>query len=440
MTYPAEANPVFQQYENSPIRIKGGTPLAGRVRIQGSKNATLPILAACLLISGTCVIHNCPNITDVTCMQKLLEYAGCKVIWQKDTITVDATGVREYRLPGSLVKKMRSSVILLGAMLGRLKEAGIDYPGGCVIGKRPIDLHLMALERLGSMIQIEGNYIHASALKLRGDKISFPFPSVGATQNAILASVLAEGKTIIHNAAKEPEIVALCEFLNMAGADIKGMESDTLVINGVKELHETEYSMVTDRIVAGTYLFGALSTGGEITLEEAPTTHMQAVLAIVEKMGGEIIYNNRQQSKSDITLRVPTYVQNLSYVETGVYPKFPTDLQSPLMATACKGLGSLILRERIFSNRFKIIEELQRMGADITCAEDCAVIRGGKELEGRNVIARELRGGAALVIAGLMAQGITTVSDTCYIARGYEDIVRDFTYLGAKMSWDLGNM
>lgn len=417
---------------NSPIRIEGGNPLCGRVHIQGSKNATLPILAATLMIPGKSIIYNAPDITDIYYMTKLLECSGCVVTKNENCIMVDASDVKEYRFPGTFVKKMRSSVILLGAMLGRLGEAGIDYPGGCVIGERPIDIHLMALRKLGADIQIEGNYIHAMAKELVGTDIVFPFPSVGATQNVILAAVNAKGTTKIHNAALEPEVTELCRFLNKSGADIEVVNNDTIVINETSQLAETEYKVCSDRIVAGTYLFAAMATKGEIILEEAPIDQMSETLKVVKSMGG-MIDENLEEHK--LTLNVPRHITNLDYIETAVYPGFPTDLQSPLLVAACKAEGMLVLRETIFNSRFKVIEELKRMGADIYCCDDTAVINGASKLTGRNVIARELRGGAALVIAGLAAGGITIVSESAYIERGYEDIVRDLSLLGAKLQW-----
>lgn len=413
------------------IRIEGRHPLHGSVKIQGSKNATLPILAACLLIPGKCVIHNCPMITDVIYMIKLLEYAGCAVQCKGSTISIDACHISEFRLPGGYVRKMRSSVILMGALLGRIHEVGIDYPGGCVIGERPIDLHLRGLEALGAEISVEGNYIYASAKELKGTTVAFPFSSVGATQNVLLAAVLSDGETCIQNAAKEPEIETLCDFLKLAGADIEGGGTEQIVVRGVKALHPVEFEMIPDRIVAGTYMFATMAAGGEVCLKSVPITHLEHVLHVIRDMGGELIV---RQEDSEIILHAGTNTKNIPFIETDVYPGFPTDLQSPLLATAVVVKGSLLLKERIFSGRFKIVEELQRMGADIREYKDSVLVCGNDGLEGRNVIARELRGGAALVIAGLAASGITTVMDTSYIYRGYEDIVRDLCALGAYIT------
>ncbi len=417
--------------EDAIIRIEGKKPLCGNVRVQGSKNAVLPILAACLLIPGKCVIHNCPIITDVKYMLCLLEYAGCVVEQNGNTVSIDAGHLREYRLPGEYVRKMRSSVILMGAILGRMQEVGIDYPGGCVIGERPIDLHLKGLALLGAEISIEGNYIHARTKKLQGTEIVFPFSSVGATQNVILAAVLAEGETCIQNAAKEPEIEALCGFLQHAGAVISGVGTNTLTIHGVKSLHAVEYTVIPDRIVAGTYLLAAAATRGNICLRDAPIEHLDAVLCVLRDMGNEI---KIRRSYQEIELQAGKSLKNIAFLETDVYPRFPTDLQSLLLVAAVAAEGNLRLKERIFSGRFKIVEELKRMGACIREEKDQVWIQGNTPLEGRNVIARELRGGAALVTAGALASGITTIVGTCYINRGYENIVRDFQALGAKIS------
>ena len=335
---------------NNPIQIKGGNSLHGKVKIQGSKNAALPVLAATLLVRGSCVLGNCPQITDVFYMQKLLEHAGCQVERAGDKITVNADTVRECRLPREYVGKMRSSVILMGALLGRLGRVGIDYPGGCVIGERPIDLHLMALEKLGAQITTEGNYIYATAKKLVGNEIFFPISSVGATQNALLAAVTAQGTTILHHAACEPEVMTLCEFLSLAGARIEGTGTDTLVIYGVDELHATEYEIIPDRIVAGTYLFAAMAAGGQVILQNAPVAQLGAVLSVLTGMGASIITCTDQTT---MVIHAPDRPVNLPYVETEVYPGFPTDLQSLLLVAACMAEGELVLRERIFSGRFK---------------------------------------------------------------------------------------
>lgn len=309
-----------------------------------------------------------------------------------------------------------------------------------MIGERPIDLHLYGLEKLGAQIWTEGNHIHAYADELKGTVIELLFPSVGATQNIIMAAVTAQGTTVIKNAAREPEITELCKFLNQAGAkiDYSGafLPEGRIIIHGVElsRLHEVSYEVITDRIVAGTYLFAALAAGGEVTLENIPIGQLDSICDIITKMGATIILD---EDRSEVTIYAGDRrkIINIPYIETQVYPAFPTDLQSPLLVAACMAKGQLKVREKIFSSRFRIVEELRRMGADVTVEGDLAVVTGGKELEGRTVIARELRGGAALVIAGLCASGITTVTDAGYIERGYQDIVGDLTKLGARIRY-----
>ena len=423
--------------------MEGKKPLDGRIRIQGSKNAALPILAACMLIPEKCVLRGCPDITDIECMFNLLKSTGAAVNIVSagaEAVEIDTRSVREHRLPERYVSAMRSSVIMMGAMLGRLGEVCVNYPGGCVIGDRPIDLHLYGLEKLGAQIWIEGNHIHAYADELRGAVIDFAFPSVGATQNVILAAVTAQGTTVIKNAAKEPEIIELCRFLNTAGAriDYAGtlLKTGRIVIQGVElsRLRGIEYDIISDRIVAGTYLFAALAAGGEVALENVPIRQLDSICDTIRGMGAALTVDaDRNEMTIDACDR--DRIVNVPYIETEVYPDFPTDLQSPLLVAACMARGRLAVREKIFSSRFRIVEELRRMGADIEVKGDTALVTGGRELEGRTVIARELRGGAALVIAGLCASGITTVADSGYIRRGYQDIVGDFTALGARISY-----
>ena len=425
------------------IRMEGKKPLDGRIRIQGSKNAALPILAACMLIPGKCVLRGCPDITDIECMFNLLKSTGAAVNIVSagaEAVEIDTRSVREHRLPERYVSAMRSSVIMMGAMLGRLGEVCVNYPGGCVIGDRPIDLHLYGLEKLGAQIWIEGNHIHAYADELRGAVIDFAFPSVGATQNVILAAVTAQGTTVIKNAAKEPEIIELCRFLNTAGAriDYAGtlLKTGRIVIQGVElsRLRGIEYDIISDRIVAGTYLFAALAAGGEVALENVPIRQLDSICDTIRGMGAALTVDaDRNEMTIDACDR--DRIVNVPYIETEVYPDFPTDLQSPLLVAACMARGRLAVREKIFSSRFRIVEELRRMGADIEVKGDTALVTGGRELEGRTVIARELRGWAELVIAGLCASGITTVADSGYIRRGYQDIVGDFTALGARISY-----
>ncbi len=429
--------------DKSYIRVEGGYPLSGNVRIQGSKNASLPIMAACLLIPGKCTLKGCPDITDIECMRSLLKSAGAEVETISGIngidIVINADTIKHCVLPSRYVRAMRSSVILMGALLGRVGEVYVDYPGGCVIGERPIDIHLMGLEKLGAQIWTEGNKIHAYADELKGAHITLPFPSVGATQNIILAAVTAKGTTVLKNAAKEPEVTVLCDFLNRAGADIVLTESfwteGKLVINGtpVGKLCGVGFDMIPDRIVAGTYMFAALAAGGRITLENIPIEQMGSTCDIIVNMGGKIKFDDTAKTMQ-LTAPERKQLKNVTRVETDVYPGFPTDLQSPLMAAAAVAQGELLIKENIFSSRFRIADELRGMGADIGINGDTALVRGKGKLLAGNVAAKELRGGAALVIAGLAASGITTVSDISYINRGYQDIAGDLKRLGAEIS------
>lgn len=409
-------------------QMEGGNPLKGTTSIQGSKNASLPIMAASLLIPGESVLWNCPGISDLFCMEKLLTSVGCQIESHNNFVKIDASAISGIEFSQKEMAKMRSSIILLGAMLGRKGEAFVYYPGGCKLGERPIDLHFYALERLGVSFQKRQEYIHAYCKELMGNSIEFPFSSVGATQNAILTAVKAKGVTTIYRAAKEPEIIQLCEFLSLAGAKIKGAGTDTIYIEGVNELHSVVFQIPSDRIVAGTYLFSALGTHGKICLRQVPVDQMETVLQIMYKMGAKINIDH-DMVEADCSGKIV----NLPEISTMPYPGFPTDLQSSLLTTACVAEGKLILRDTIFEKRFAITEGLQRMGADIELKSGFVCITGKKGLVARNVIAKELRGGAALVEAGLIADGITTVSDIQYVERGYEDIVRDYQQLGGKI-------
>lgn len=411
------------------IHIYGGNYLRGETKIQGSKNAVLPIMAASLLIKGTCIIENCPRIADVYLMQNLLQELGCLVTWGKNTVTVNAADVSDNAMSGESVRRMRSSVMLLGAMLGRIGEVFMAYPGGCVIGKRPIDLHLSALKKMGVEITEEEHFFSAKVNKLKGMDYTLPFPSVGATENILLAAVLAEGTTIIRNAAKEPEITALCEFLQAAGAEIEGTETETLVVKGVEKLHETKYTIPSDRIVAGTYLIAALAAGGSIFLEQAPSEHLGALFKAAEQMGGSVTVN-----KEGVGIDVLRRLRSIPCLKTEVYDGFPTDLQSPMMAAMAVAKGESILEETIFENRFRVVRELEKMGADIRTEKNKAFINGREKLKGAYVEAEELRGGAALVVAGLVAEGKTVIKNRHFIERGYEDICRDLRKLGADIN------
>lgn len=411
------------------FHICGGYPLGGECRVQGSKNAVLPILAATVLVEGIVTLDNCPLIADVNCMIKLLQSVGCRVCCSGSQITVDAREISGSRLPENYVSCMRSSVIMMGALLGRKRQVSISYPGGCVIGKRPIDMHLRAFRQLGIVLEEQENMLSACGENLRGSEIQLEFPSVGATENSILAAVLAPGETIIRGAAKEPEIGALCEFLQCAGADIKCMEGgDCIHICGVQRLHSCSFPTPPDRIVAGTYLLGCMATGGEICLLGAEVMHLEAVLTVIEQMGG-CYYCEADR----LVLKAPKRPAAVAYLKTEVYPGYPTDLQSPLLAVLALAEGSSYIEEDIFENRFRVVPELLKMGADIRVEKNLAVIKGKTMLHGATVRAEELRGGAALCLAGLAAKGDTYIANRHFIDRGYEALERDIRSLGGRI-------
>lgn len=412
------------------IEIVGGNKLYGEINIQGSKNAVLPILAATILVKGVSKIHRCPRIRDVFIMIKILESIGCKVWWEETSICVDATYLKEITIPDEYVKEMRSSIILMGALLGRMHNVRISYPGGCTIGKRPIDYHLNSLKLMNVQIdEVEGN-IYCATKTILGTDIHLNFPSVGATENVVLAAVLAKGITRIYNAAKEPEIDDLCCFLNQCGAKISGIGTDYLKIEGVDQLTPTEYTVSTDRIVAGTYLAMVAGTGGRVKLNGANPHHLTEVISVLSDMGCLILAGNGFiEIKSDGKLiAAPILV-------TRPYPGFPTDMQSQMMSLATLSSGSTIIVENIFEDRYSNVPELIHMGADILLRGRTAVIQGVEQLHGVDVYAKDLRAGAALILAGLIAEGVTKVYNTIYIERGYEDICKDLRSLGAVIQY-----
>ncbi|MGN0401417.1 MAG: UDP-N-acetylglucosamine 1-carboxyvinyltransferase [Acetatifactor sp.] len=411
------------------ICVWGGVALQGKVHIQGSKNAALPVLAATLLTGEVSYIRNCPRISDVHAMVSLLRELGCHVNWKEDGILVDSADVKRGEMKSDAVTGMRSSLCLLGAMLGRCSEVVMEHPGGCVIGSRPIDLHINALKKMGVEFSREGGRLKAVADRLHGAEIRLEKSSVGATENVILAGVMAEGNTLLEGAAREPEVCALCRYLENCGALIEGIGTERLVIHGGRTLYGTDYRVPADRIVAGTYLFACVAAGGNILLEDAPAEEMECVLELCSHMGGKICV-----SEEGIYVQGPSRPGAGGYIRTEVYPGFPTDLQSVVLATASVAEGETVIEESIFENRFRIVEELQRMGARIEFLGDKSVlVRGVPALTGSEVEARELRGGAAMVVAALAANGRTTITGCPYIYRGYENICRDLKELGARI-------
>lgn len=411
------------------IKITGKIPLKGEVKIQGSKNAALPMMAAALLNKGVTVLHGCPRIADVFVMEEILKKLGVKACWEGHTLVLDAEQVTGYEVDRKLGCQMRSSIVLLGSLLGRCGQACVPYPGGCVIGKRPVDLHLAALEAMGAEFQ-EEEMLCAKAGKRQESRYHFPKSSVGAAQNAILAAVCAPGITWLSGCSKEPEVSWLCRFLNQAGARIEGVGSDRLKITGAAQLHDTEFQVPADRIAAGTYVCAAAITRGNCTLHHAPVEEMGALLKAYEKIGGQYTCNSGK-----LILSGQKAGDSLECLQTAAYPGFPTDLQSVFMAVLAAAKGDSCIVETVFEDRFKPVSQLRKMGANISVCRNCAWIRGGTLL-GKEVLAQELRGGAALVLAGLAAEGETHVGNCHFIERGYEDICRDLTQLGAQILKD----
>lgn len=408
------------------FEITGGTPLHGSITLQGSKNAALPLMAASILHPGRTTLHHVPAIRDVDVMIEILENIGCTVQKDNGTLIIDATKAEHFEVAASLGERMRSTIILLGSMLGRAGRAKMPFPGGCIIGMRPIDIHITSLGKMGAVFEETDGMLCAVTDGLCGTRIHLRFPSVGATENVILAAVYARGRTRIENCAREPEIAELCRFLREKGAKIEGEGTSCILVEGVSHLRDSTYTLMPDRIVAGTYLFAAAATRGEICLEGMRPSDMESVLDVLGRMGA--VYENREDG---FYLDGRKAINPLPVVCTETYPGFPTDLQSQLLATLCVARGRSVIRECIFEERFRIAPWLNRMGADVTTDGREAVIEGKAHLSGQMVKAQELRGGAALVIAALMAQGITRVYGSAFIERGYEDLAGDLRKLGA---------
>ena len=413
---------------NDRVYIEGGHQLKGSIRIQGSKNAALPMMAASLLHRGISVLKGCPRIADVFCMEEILRNLGAVTWWEDHDLYLDCTRADGSDVPFSFTGRMRSSVILLGAILARNGKGSLGYPGGCVIGKRPVDMHLLVLRSLGAVITEEAGILTAKCRKLKGTIVSFPKRSVGATQQGILGAVLARGETILENCACEPEIQWLCRYLRSMGAKIQGDGTERICIQGVESLGAGCIQVPPDRIAAGTYICAAAATRSQITLENVPEGELEFFLEVYRKMGGQYKGNSGKLLVNGKNVQSP-----VELVETGVYPGFPTDLQSPLMAVLTTVKGRSCIREMVFEDRFKAAVELSRMGADIRISGREAVIRGGGSLRGTLVRAQELRGGAALMLGALAAEGVTVLEGYSYILRGYEHICQDFKQLGAAV-------
>ena len=406
--------------------IRGGRQLKGTVKISGAKNAALPIMAATLLAEGKSILHRVPNLRDIRMMQEILCGIGASAVRDGGSLTVDAETVASTVVGEQLSREMRASVFLMGALLARCGEVTVAYPGGCAIGPRPIDLHLKALEKMGAHITEEHGTVRLTAKKLVGAEVQFDFPSVGATENALLAGVLADGVTVLRNVAREPEVVDLSSFLRAMGARIDGAGTDTITIYGVEKLSPAEYTVQPDRIEAGTFLLAGCITRGEVVLEDVVPEHLFAVIDKLREAGAEVrCTENAIQVRADRIRSVD--------IKTLPYPAFPTDLQAPMMALLATAEGTGIITETIFENRFKQVDEFVRMGAHIRVEGRSAVVRGVPVLTGTKVEAGDLRAGAALVLAGLCADGITEVDRAIYIDRGYEEIENKLRQLNADI-------
>ena len=412
----------------SRIRVEGGKKLCGELVIQGSKNAALPILAATILVSGESVLMDCPDITDVQETLCLLEQLGCTVRRDRDVLRIDASVISSDEVTDKIAANSRISVMLLAALVGRKKRALAAYPGGCTIGCRPIDLHLNALRQMGVMILETPELIQCEVINLTDTLIRFPMISVGATESVILAAVLSEGTVRIQNAACEPEVCHMCEFLRHCGACIYGDGSRNITIKGVKKLVPSEYRIPPDRIVCGTYLFAVAGTGGSIVLRKIVADEMKPVLDVLNKCGCCMQYGNDY-----ILLESAARLKSVPYTQTDAFPGFPTDMQSQLCALMCIADGPSMIRETIFEGRFHVVPELRKMGASIEVSDDVLLIEGTGKLSGRQVQAKELRGSAALIIAGLAAQGTTVIDTDRYLKRGYQSIIQDLQQIGAAL-------
>lgn len=408
--------------------IKGGSPLTGEVEIGGAKNAALAIIAAAIMTDETVIIENLPDVKDINVLLESMQEIGANVIRaDRHTVRINGGKIGAHSVDYEFIKKIRASYYLLGALLGKYKEASVPLPGGCNIGSRPIDQHIKGFEALGAEVIIERGFINAKAKHLRGAHIYLDMVSVGATINIMMAAAMAEGNTVIENAAKEPHVVDMANFLNSMGANIKGAGTDVIRIKGVQVLHRTEYSIIPDQIEAGTFMYAAAATGGDVTVKNVIPKHLEATSAKLLEMGCEVI-------EMDDSLRViarnplkPTRVKTLPY------PGFPTDMQPQIGALLALANGTSTITESIFENRFKYVDELARMGAKIKVEGNRAVIMGVEKLQGARVSAPDLRAGAALVIAGLAAEGITIIDDIHYVQRGYEAFEQKLKGLGAVM-------
>ena len=411
--------------------IHGGKPLNGEVEVSGAKNAAVAIIPATLMVNGVCRLENIPQISDADMLMTILEHLGAKVrVVNPSTVDIDCTDVRYTDAPYDLMRKIRASYYLIGAMLGRFGAAKTTMPGGCNFGVRPIDQHIKGMTALGADVEVTGGFVYARAAdgKLHGTKIYLDKVSVGATMNIILAASMARGRTIIENAAKEPHIVDLANFLNSMGADVRGAGTDSVKINGTDSLHGGTYTIIPDQIEAGTYMVACAATGGEVRIKNVIPRHLESISAKLREMGVTVIAD-----EDSVTVRSSGSLRRVN-IKTMPYPGFPTDMQPQFAAALCRANGQSVITEGIYDNRFKYMTELRKMGANVSVEGRGAVIEGVEKLSGAPVAACDLRAGAAMVIAGLSASGTTEVEDIHYIERGYEDFVGKLRGIGADIS------
>lgn len=411
--------------------IVGRNKLSGEIKVQGSKNAVLPVLAATILNKGRTFLYNCPKIVDVYNMIKILEAIGCKVVWMDDVLLIDSSDLVTDEIPENYVQTMRSSIIVLGAMLGRLGSVTISFPGGCSIGVRPIDLHIQALKHLNIDIKESNGFLRCETVGIKGSNIYLDYPSVGATENIMLAAVLSTGITRIYNAAKEPEIIELQNYLNASGAKVAGAGTESVVIEGVKTLNDVHYHIMPDRIVAGTYLIAAAMTQGEILLKNVEERGISSICSKLVEIGCEIDADPR----NGLLLKSKKSMNSIDLIRTQPYPGFPTDMQAQMMTCLTISNGTSVMSETIFESRFKHVPELKKMGADIIIEGHLAIIKGVECLHGAEVFAEDLRGGASLILAGLAAEGKTIVRNAHFVQRGYEMIECLLKELGADIQY-----
>ncbi|AEV21055.1 UDP-N-acetylglucosamine 1-carboxyvinyltransferase [Geobacillus sp. G4] len=411
------------------IIVRGGNRLSGTVKVEGAKNAVLPVIAATLLATkGTSTIHDVPALSDVYTISEVLRYLGADVHIADETVTVDATGPLTVEAPFEYVRKMRASVLVMGPLLARNGRARVALPGGCAIGSRPIDQHLKGFEAMGASVKVGNGFIDAEVNgRLRGAKIYLDFPSVGATENIMMAAVLAEGTTVIENCAKEPEIVDLANFLNAMGAKVRGAGTGTIRIEGVDELVGTTHTVIPDRIEAGTFMVAAAITGGNVLVQGAVPEHLGSLIAKLEEMGVTVI-----EEESGLRVIGPEKLKAVD-IKTMPYPGFPTDMQSQMMALLLKAEGTSMITETVFENRFMHVEEFRRMNADIKIEGRSVIINGPCQLQGAEVAATDLRAAAALILAGLAADGYTRVTELRHLDRGYVRFHEKLAALGADI-------